>query len=190
MLLKDEKEERIASYDDRNEEYYFEFPYEKWKEKLQNFYINEDSYEYVIEDNLIIPNILFVTTANDIVECKIKMDDEDKGVQSINANAPILLPLKDGTDISLIDEDNYWEERKDLSEYCRVVKIEKKKRTVSDKSIQKNSANELSETEKVIPSSDTANNKVTTGNVTFENCEGYYFINKAGENLNCRVVIK
>ena len=182
-FLKDEKEERIASYDDRNEEYYFEFPYEKWKEKLQNFYINGNIYDYVIEDNLIIPNILFVTTANDIVECEIKIDDENKRIQSVTANAPILLPLKDGTDVSLIDEDNYWEERIDISEYCKVVKIEKKKKTVSDKSVQKNSANELSETEEAIPSSDTANNKVITGNVTFENCEGYYFINKAGGKL-------
>lgn len=168
-FLKDEKKEIIALYDEKNKGYYFEFPYQSWTGILK-FYINEDLYECIIKDNLIIPNILFVTATNDTVKCRIKMGDEDKG--SVTASAPILLPLKDGTDVSLIDEDNYWAEKTDVDEYCRIITINRKN---SDKS--------SSEAVQATPTPD--DNKVKD-NVTFKNCEGYYFINKDGDTLELK----
>lgn len=161
-----EHEKEIAHYDDKNEEYYFELPYKKWKGALQNFCINDVAYECIIKGNLIIPNILFVTTTtDDSVECNIEIDGKDNEIQK----TPILLPLKDSTCISLIDEDNY-EVESEPSDYCRIDTIKKKT----------NSDEESSSTEQVSSSSDKTDKEVKD-NVTFENCKGYYFIDKDGE---------
>ena len=170
-FLEHEKEKEIAHYDAKNKECYFELPYKKWEGASWNFYINDVAYDYIMDGNLIIPNILFVTTTTgDIVKCKIKIDGEDSGIQNITLNTPILLPLKDGTDISLIDEDNYEVERIETSDYCRIDTIKKKT----------NSDEESSSTEQVSSSSNKTDNEVKD-NVTFENCKGYYFIDKDGE---------